>query len=560
MTRDQLIDACWSGRIVGEDAISRCIARLRKLSATTGAFRIENIPRVGYRLQRCPPTAGTLPDGLPRRALLAAGPLLLLGAAGAVIWARGAPRDSDGIALSAFVPEGSEPETRAMASRLTNSVSGVLSESLPGVGVSAAEQGRGSRELLVDGVVTKEGGEWRVRANVRHVRSRVVVWSQEFVGASTQEGALSDQAAVATAQAIYTANEALQDRPSLDPRALALFITARERTQNSTGVNRADNVRTLEALVAREPRFVPGRAQLAISLLRAGDAAPAEEQAALYARSRGEAERAIRLNPRTAGAAYDTLSLLARHAPDGGLAEAEAIVLEGISKTDFAYLYMRQCQLLAESGRNRDAVFSGERALAARPLAPQIGHVYARALYNAGDVAGARRSIRRFARYHPRSVPTTGFLLDLELFSGDAREAQTLLHDGALRPEWLNEQGVEAWSAFLAARISRRPDDAALAVTALRAAHEIGALPSSSHIFGAAVLGRTEAAFAALAKERPHYGLAYLFGPPGEQLRRDPRFWPAVARLGYLGYWRRRDRWPDFCSGAGVNCRAAAPA
>jgi DNA-binding winged helix-turn-helix (wHTH) protein len=51
VSRDALIDACWGGRIVGEDAINRCIGRLRRLAeAFEGAFSIETVIRVGYRL------------------------------------------------------------------------------------------------------------------------------------------------------------------------------------------------------------------------------------------------------------------------------------------------------------------------------------------------------------------------------------------------------------------------------------------------------------------------------------------------------------------------------
>ncbi len=51
VSRDALIEACWGGRIVGEDAINRCIGRLRRLSETcNGAFSIETVARVGYRL------------------------------------------------------------------------------------------------------------------------------------------------------------------------------------------------------------------------------------------------------------------------------------------------------------------------------------------------------------------------------------------------------------------------------------------------------------------------------------------------------------------------------
>lgn len=54
VSRDDLIESCWEGRIVGEDAINRAIGRLRKVSEGTNgaAFRIETVARVGYRLER----------------------------------------------------------------------------------------------------------------------------------------------------------------------------------------------------------------------------------------------------------------------------------------------------------------------------------------------------------------------------------------------------------------------------------------------------------------------------------------------------------------------------
>jgi DNA-binding winged helix-turn-helix (wHTH) protein len=51
VSRAELIERCWSGRIVGEDAVYRCIVCLRALAVTLeGAFCIETIARVGYRL------------------------------------------------------------------------------------------------------------------------------------------------------------------------------------------------------------------------------------------------------------------------------------------------------------------------------------------------------------------------------------------------------------------------------------------------------------------------------------------------------------------------------
>ena len=49
VTRDELIDWCWGGRIVGEDAINRAIFRLRQVAAEIGdgSFGVETITKVG---------------------------------------------------------------------------------------------------------------------------------------------------------------------------------------------------------------------------------------------------------------------------------------------------------------------------------------------------------------------------------------------------------------------------------------------------------------------------------------------------------------------------------
>ena len=57
LSRDDLITSCWRGRVVGEDAINRCIARVRRVFEASGsALTITTIPRVGYRLE-APATA-----------------------------------------------------------------------------------------------------------------------------------------------------------------------------------------------------------------------------------------------------------------------------------------------------------------------------------------------------------------------------------------------------------------------------------------------------------------------------------------------------------------------
>jgi DNA-binding winged helix-turn-helix (wHTH) protein/tetratricopeptide (TPR) repeat protein len=56
VSREELIDRCWGGRIVSESALNRVISRIRKLSNldSEASFRLETIAKVGYRIIVCP--------------------------------------------------------------------------------------------------------------------------------------------------------------------------------------------------------------------------------------------------------------------------------------------------------------------------------------------------------------------------------------------------------------------------------------------------------------------------------------------------------------------------
>jgi len=58
VSRDSLIASCWGGRAIGDDAINRAIGKLRRRAETDGSFRIDTIPRVGFRLMETRSAAG----------------------------------------------------------------------------------------------------------------------------------------------------------------------------------------------------------------------------------------------------------------------------------------------------------------------------------------------------------------------------------------------------------------------------------------------------------------------------------------------------------------------
>jgi hypothetical protein len=51
VSREALIETCWGGAVVGDDAVNRTISKLRRVGEQfPGSFRIETAPRIGFRL------------------------------------------------------------------------------------------------------------------------------------------------------------------------------------------------------------------------------------------------------------------------------------------------------------------------------------------------------------------------------------------------------------------------------------------------------------------------------------------------------------------------------
>lgn len=105
VTRDELVDRCWDGRIVGDDAIHRVISRLRHLAEECGqAFKIETIPRVGYRLlvdrdvfagSEGPSHSKASPPASRRKVLAGAGAAAIAGAIGFAAFRQSRPHEPD---------------------------------------------------------------------------------------------------------------------------------------------------------------------------------------------------------------------------------------------------------------------------------------------------------------------------------------------------------------------------------------------------------------------------------------------------------------------------------
>lgn len=99
LTRDELIERCWDGRIVTDDAVNRVLSRIRQLGSgiAAGSFTVETITKVGYRLvakQHACSSASEVQTDAPkpaiqRRTVLAGVAAVgVTGLAGGLLWQR----------------------------------------------------------------------------------------------------------------------------------------------------------------------------------------------------------------------------------------------------------------------------------------------------------------------------------------------------------------------------------------------------------------------------------------------------------------------------------------
>lgn len=186
VSRDDLIEACWGGRAVSDDAVNRCVAALRRLDPDGASMAIETIARVGYRLE------ATRPETATCEALVAVLPFENL---------------SDEAGMGLFSDGVSEEILQAV----------IRSTGLKVIGRSSSFQFRGSRKTLphvaeqlrathvLDGSVRRAGEQVRITAYLIECESQTTLWSGRFDRRLADVFALQDAIAEAVAAALRQA-------------------------------------------------------------------------------------------------------------------------------------------------------------------------------------------------------------------------------------------------------------------------------------------------------------------------------------------------------------------
>ena len=344
VSRDRLIEQCWDGRIVGDDALNRCIVALRHLAQEfePAPFAIETVARVGYFLVERPGDGTTAtPLWKMSRAKLAIVVLLALALTAAAIdygWSRFGRAEAAPASIAvlpfrnlssgeSYFAEGVGEEIRSQLAREPQfRVAGDVSSSQFGVHPDILTVSRQLNvDYIVEGSVRSQGNRVRVDASLIKASSGVRLWSDSYDGKLDDIFAIQQQVGGGVAGALrlkLVRSPALSGPLVTNGDAYNLVLTARGliRTRNRhIGRTAAD---LLREAIRLDPGYAPAWAGLAQAVQMDAATTGFESFAAAIRQAQGYARHAIDLAPDLAEA-HRTLGMLLGY----GSPEAKAQLL-----------------------------------------------------------------------------------------------------------------------------------------------------------------------------------------------------------------------------------------
>ena len=577
VSQDDLIIRCWRGLSVTDDAIYRCISKLRKLAAGYPAapFTIEAIPGVGYRLmpldsaEERPATDSRAPhpNRTRFRGWLGVAAVLLI-AAGAAFWVfrdRAPHHQALRVAVQPFETLSDTSGARSLWRRIPNEIVDVLGDSQIET-VLIGEQGgtlpSGSTPgLIVTGMLRDDGHSTVVDVRLEDGASRAAIWSTEFKRDSQEASDLPLEVAARVADVVNMIDFARNANPPLtDDSALTALLQTSDMLRGASDDTWAPMIQKAQDVVARHPEFAFGHDVLAAAYAAAIESTDVPDRAeAMRAAAQREANVTLKLDPQDAGA-YAVLSGLV---PAYDYRQREEILLRGIKyathpKQPLAALYSYQGILLSDVGRLHEALTIQLVAHAKDEWGPARTTKLAFTYANMGNVSAARSALQKAIEFWPNHEGVWKWQQYIAGFYEEPSDALSIFKSLDARSSLRESNGI--WRVFVEAKAARSVQAANAASLEIRAAADQGTITRENEIMMLAGLGLTRQAIETANSTLGHQQLEpwFLFTPVTRGLRQDPGFLPLASRMGLIKYWRETGKRPDFCTGSAVRTECSA--
>lgn len=453
--RDELMQSCWAGVVVGEESVTRVVSRLRAALQAMDAVdcRVEAIARVGYRLVSASEGGPKTPE--PRAAA-----------------ARGAPPPRSSVAVWPFENLSSDAADIHLAAGVVEEITTALSRyaslfvissgssrfsKLSGLSLEDAGRQLGVRYIL-NGSVRRANGSIRIAVKLTEAESGGHIWAQTFEGAVSEVFELQDHVALAVAGVlepkVLVAEMGRASRPPTGSlNAFDRYLQALPLVQNFADGDQTRALQLLDESIRLDPNF--GRALGAASFAHAllyeyGPAADAEHH-----RNQGLdlAARALRVGgeePEVLAWVSDALVQLGQDLTTSiKLIERACAINPGS-----AYVWFVSATFYIQAGDVERGLEHLERAERLDPMswiAANMLNWRAIALFDQGFYAEAVARLLEAQRLKPTYPTTLPLLTACYGQLGDLRAAAETM--GAMR---FSERKAALWAAHLFRRTEHR--------------------------------------------------------------------------------------------------------
>ena len=560
ITRDDLLASCWHGVVVGEDAITRVVGRVRRLAdgIGEGQFKLETITKVGYRLvqTRSEPDVQSLDAAPALESATTTEPLL------AVLAFENLSRDED----MAYFCDGVSEEILQTVAR---------GAALRVVGRGSSFQFRGADKAaahvasvlkathVLDGSVRRSGDRVRIAAHLIECAGETTLWSDRFDRDLTDIFAAQDEIAAAVATALRIAFAPAAKSQPVTAEAYDLYLRALAEMGNlrSPATNVAI-IERLEQATALSPRFARAWSCLATMRARILKLGPHRESFVLIrAKVVEAAETAIRLEPGL-GEPYQALSQLE---PIGHYLVREGFQKHALSHgpNDPRVLYFASI-FAAEVGRTHEALGYVRQAHDLDPMNLQIATRHAIAVSAEGRHDESSALWDKLRVLWPNSEDILWYAINSAIFRADWSRFETHVKDARDRGFYTEQLELMVWFA----RNLRDPDPIAIKAALDRARVDLACTGTVTFdwLIGTYRLGQADETFDLIEQASFNYifdpelpspldtttAFAAIFNVTfNNEMMRDPRFPRLCAKLGLCDYWVKTDRWAD-CAAPGV--------
>jgi DNA-binding winged helix-turn-helix (wHTH) protein/TolB-like protein len=551
VTREELVESCWDGVVVGDNAVHRVLSRLRQIALQTDAgFTIKTIPRVGYRLA----TADRQSPGSEREAIddgsrPAHRPLLIALSLAAIIAVAGTLT----LVARQRTPEAAPPATIAIdplntptndgaAQTLSLALSADVSQIVAGNArhLAIVDPAKAHAVFSVAGNAETIGADVHAAVRLIDVKTGAILWSDNFVRRTSEIDSLREELAIRLADVLSCGLKPTEVRRNqLELDTVRTFLKACE--VKHIDVQQAEATDLFGDLTERNPTFAAAWSEYALALARrsslgGGTATPRQIESA--------ARRALALDPNQAG---PYLALLNTLPPSDWVGRHRLLEEAARADPDDLGVLTAQAGQLASIGRVADLLPLAEHVARAEPMVPAAYSNLAEAYAYSGRLEAARKVLAGAYRRWPDDAFTGEPRFEIEARFGNPAAAAAMLK-GQSRLSRYSARQRSAWLALIAARTSG--DRARASRRLVQLARDADPGETIDLIQHLAMLGRTDEAYALALKLPPLSGVFadVWFRNYMARFRRDPRFPALMKSRGVAAIWRESRLMPDFCS------------